>query len=116
MSHQVEKTITWLLRHGAIEEKVPINEEGFININNLINWLKKKNISLQLEDIKKIVAADKKSRYLVKDNMIRANQGHSMKLKIQMDKFEQKNSQLVHATYYNNMESIEKLFTLRKKR
>ena len=108
MSHQVEKTITWLLRHGAIEEKVPINEEGFININNLINWLKKKNISLQLEDINKIVAADKKSRYLVKDNMIRANQGHSMKLKIQMDKFEQKNSQLVHATYYNNMESIEK--------
>ena len=83
MSNQVEKTITWLLRHGAVEEKVPINEEGFITIPNVINWLKnKKNINLQLEDINKIVDADKKSRYLLKDNMIRANQGHSIKIKI----------------------------------
>ena len=48
MSHQVEKTITWLLRHGAVEEKVPINDEGFISITNVINWLKKKNINLKL--------------------------------------------------------------------
>ena len=109
MSHQVEKTITWLLRHGAVEEKVPINDEGFITIPNVINWLKnKKNINLQLEDINKIVDADKKSRYLLKDNMIRANQGHSIKIKITMDKFEQGNSQLVHATYYDNLESIRK--------
>ena len=109
MSHQVEKTITWLLRHGAVEEKVPINEEGFITIANVINWLKnKKNINLQLEDINKIVDADKKSRYLLKDNMIRANQGHSIKIKISMNKYQQNNSQLVHATYYDNMESINK--------
>ena len=40
--------------------------------------------------------------------MIRANQGHSIKLQIQMNTFKQNNSQLVHATYYNNMESIQK--------
>ncbi len=108
MSQQIGKTITWLLRHGAIEENVPINEDGFISINNVIQWLKKKNIHLQVDDINKIVAADKKSRYLIKNNMIRANQGHSIKLEIQMDKFEQNNSQLIHATYYDNMESIEK--------
>ena len=109
MSNQVEKTITWLLRHGAVEEKVPINEEGFITIPNVINWLKnKKNINLQLEDINKIVDADKKSRYLLKDNMIRANQGHSIKIKISMNKYQQNNSQLIHATYYDNMESINK--------
>ena len=109
MSNQVEKTITWLLRHGAVDEKVPINEEGFITIPNVINWLKnKKNINLQLEDINKIVDADKKSRYLLKDNMIRANQGHSIKIKISMNKYQQNNSQLIHATYYDNMESINK--------
>ena len=73
MSQQVEKTITWLLRHGAVEEKVPMNEEGFVEIINLIQWLKKKNINLKLDDINKIVAADKKSRYLLKDNMIIAS-------------------------------------------
>ena len=107
MSQQVEKTITWLLRHGAVEEKVPMNEEGFVEIINLIQWLKKKNINLKLDDINKIVAADKKSRYLLKDNMIRANQGHSIKLNISMDKFEQNNSQLVHATYYENSRYYE---------
>ena len=108
MSHQVQKTITWLLRHGASQENVPIDEDGFITINNLINWLKKKNIHLNKQDINNIVAADKKTRYLLKDDMIRANQGHSIKLQIQMDSFKQNNSQLVHATYYDNMESIQK--------
>ena len=107
MSQQVQKTITWLLRHGAIQENVPIDENGFITINNLINWLKKKNIHLNRQDINNIAAADKKSRYLLKDDMIRANQGHSIKLQIQMNSFKQNNSQLVHATYYNNMESIQ---------
>tara|TARA_Y100000992_G_scaffold30416_1_gene17002 strand:+ start:2330 stop:3283 length:954 start_codon:yes stop_codon:yes gene_type:complete len=108
MSHQVQKTITWLLRHGASQENVPIDEDGFITINNLINWLKKKNIHLNKQDINNIVASDKKTRYLLKDDMIRANQGHSIKLQIQMDSFKQNNSQLVHATYYDNMESIQK--------
>lgn len=108
MNQQVQKTITWLLRHGAIQENVPIDENGFITINNLINWLKKKNIHLNKQDINNLVTDDKKTRYLIKNDMIRANQGHSIKLQIQMNSFKQNNSQLVHATYYNNMESIQK--------
>lgn len=42
MSLKVEKTVTWLLRHGAIKENVTITDEGYILINDLLSWLKKK--------------------------------------------------------------------------
>ena len=102
------KLITWLLRHGAIKENILIDQEGFIKIDDLINWLKTtKNILLNHDDIIQIVKDDNKNRFLLKNNMIRVNQGHSIELNITMDKFQQNNSQLIHATYYKNYDSIK---------
>ena len=49
--------------------------------------VKKNNISMTMEDIQTLVKKDSKSRYLLKNNKIRANQGHSIKLNITMNKF-----------------------------
>jgi 2'-phosphotransferase len=107
MDIKTEKTISWLLRHGAIKENITMDNEGFIKINDLLNWLKTKNdIILNKDNIIQIVNNNNKNRYLIKNDLIRANQGHSIKLNITMDNFEQKNSQLIHATYYKNYDSI----------
>ena len=105
---EISIKITWLLRHGAIKEKVSIDNEGFVEVEELISWLKKNNIFLTLEDIQTLVMKDNKSRYLLKDNKIRANQGHSIKLDITMNTFEQKFSHVIHATYSEHLEGIKK--------
>lgn len=108
MSLRVEKTISWLLRHGAIKENVTINNEGYVLINDLLSWLKKKNMEITLDDLINIVNNDTKGRLSILDNLIRANQGHSIDLKITLDKFKQNKSQIVHGTYYENYDSILK--------
>lgn len=109
MNIKTEKTISWLLRHGAKDENIEMDNEGFIKINDLLNWLKNKNnIILNQDNIIQIVNNNNKNRYLIKDDFIRANQGHSIKLNISMDKFIQSTSQLIHATYYKNYDSIKK--------
>lgn len=109
MDKKASIKITWLLRHGAIKEKVSIDNEGFVEIKELILWLKKKyNIIITLEDIQTLVINDNKSRFLLKDNKIRANQGHSIKLDITMDSFHQNFSHIIHATYLEHLEAIKK--------
>ena len=107
-STEISIKITWLLRHGAIKEKVSIDNEGFVEIEELISWLKKNNIFMTMEDIQTLVKKDSKSRYLLKNNKIRANQGHSIKLNITMNKFDKKFSHIIHATYFEHLESIKK--------
>lgn len=80
---QVSKSLSWLLRHGAHMEKIPISSDGFILVEDILNHKRFKG-KCTLTDIQEIVKTDMKHRYTIRTNHataqleIKANQGHSM--------------------------------------
>ncbi|KAI0030061.1 KptA family-domain-containing protein [Vararia minispora EC-137] len=85
---KLSKTLSWLLRHGAQSEGLPMREDGYVRVDDLLATPKLRAQRLDLTQLQNIVAADAKQRYsLVSEPgadgaaeawWIRANQGHSM--------------------------------------
>ncbi|KAF9649213.1 hypothetical protein BDM02DRAFT_3268915 [Thelephora ganbajun] len=84
---RLSKTLSYVLRHGAEKERIPIRPDGFVLVNDLLSTPKFRE--LDFETLQSIVKEDNKQRYhLVQDVdqdgtpsdwIIRANQGHSLK-------------------------------------
>ncbi|POV97056.1 hypothetical protein PSTT_15292 [Puccinia striiformis] len=81
------ETLSYILRHGAIKEKLEIGADGFIRLDELLKRPKMKNNTIK--DIKRVVAENEKQRFTIIEQeeadgtMIRyiwANQGHSLKV------------------------------------
>ena len=108
MTNKLEKTISWLLRHGALKENVSINDEGYVLINDLISWLGQRGLNTSFDRVASIVSKDSKGRFSIVGNSIRANQGHSINLKISLQSYNRGHSQVVHATYYQHLDSISR--------
>lgn len=81
----ISKTLSWLLRHGAVKERLPINPDGFINVQTILQHRSLRG-KCSVEDIKRIVENNDKQRFALRsfDNVleIRANQGHSVKVSV----------------------------------
>lgn len=107
---RISKTLSYVLRHGAEQEGIAIRPDGFVLVNDLVceplqftciypqltlcrytrQLAKPKFRELDLETLQSIVKEDNKQRYhLVQlidqdgtpsDWIIRANQGHSLKV------------------------------------
>ncbi|KAF5383667.1 hypothetical protein D9615_003785 [Tricholomella constricta] len=81
---RLSKTLSWLLRHGAKGEGLPMRPDGYVKVTDLLENPKLKGQALDFEGLKDIVKADLKKRYDLTEDAegvcwIRANQGHSMK-------------------------------------
>ncbi|KAF5353157.1 hypothetical protein D9758_008714 [Tetrapyrgos nigripes] len=80
---KLSKTLSWLLRHGAKNEGLPMRPDGFVRVDDLLENPKIKAQSVDLPALQKIVGADAKQRYHFKQEeeiwWIKANQGHSLK-------------------------------------
>ncbi|THU92954.1 hypothetical protein K435DRAFT_780006 [Dendrothele bispora CBS 962.96] len=81
---RLSKTLSWLLRHGAKSEGLPIREDGYVKVDDVLENPKIKSQSLDLKGVQEIVEADSKKRYDLKQDQdgvwwIKANQGHSLK-------------------------------------
>jgi 2'-phosphotransferase len=74
---RISKTLSYLLRHGALEEKLSIDSEGYVPINEILS--RKEFKKLTIEDIKTLVENNDKKRFKLKfENdiyYIKANQG-----------------------------------------
>ncbi|ELR24383.1 tRNA phosphotransferase 1 isoform 1, putative [Acanthamoeba castellanii str. Neff] len=79
---QLSKALSYVLRHGAIKERLPIGPDAFIKLDLLLapDWRKQQGCTV--EDIKRLVASSDKQRYALEERQdglyIRANQGHSI--------------------------------------
>ncbi|KAF8235217.1 hypothetical protein L208DRAFT_1257876 [Tricholoma matsutake] len=85
---RLSKTLSWLLRHGAKSERLPMRADGYVRVADLLANPRIKSKALDLVRLQEIVKADAKQRYeLVLEGLdsgagewwIRANQGHSIK-------------------------------------
>ncbi|KAG7444479.1 uncharacterized protein BT62DRAFT_981696 [Guyanagaster necrorhizus] len=86
---RVSKTLSYILRHGAQNEGVPMRTDGYVNVTNLLEIPRLKAQSVDLPMLQSIVRADAKQRFDLICELdptsnesvwwIRANQGHTMK-------------------------------------
>lgn len=112
---QLSKRISWLLRHGAEQEGIPIRADGFVSVNSILEH-PKFGRDINLRTLQEIAKKDKKQRYTLRQNIdnlweIRANQGHSMVTVVASHCFQRiYNSDeiniAVHGTYYRYWERI----------
>lgn len=101
---QVSKKLSWLLRHGAEKEGLQLGPGGYVPLDQVISNRNLAGLKTSLEEIKSLVADNDKQRYTlihvsskpedegagaaallnedqaVANYLIRANQGHSLKV------------------------------------
>lgn len=111
LKEQRARSITYLLRHGAKKENVPIREDGFVSINDILSWRKVSGITV--EEIRQIVAECPKQRFLLVEEeggiFLRANQGHTLEVEVEMKEIVDGSLYPVvcHGTYFRSWELIK---------
>lgn len=105
---KISKFISLVLRHKPEEINTKLTNDGYCNVDVLIKGVREKfNIDFTLQDLERIVAEDNKQRYSIKDNMIRANQGHSINVDLGL-KEKIPNDTLYHGTALKVVDKIHK--------
>lgn len=80
---RTSKTLSWILRHGALKEGLNITSDGFVKIEDILSRPKWKN-QFTLDDIKRVTDNNSKKRFTIKSEhsvlYIKANQGHTIEV------------------------------------
>lgn len=99
---KIGKALAYWLRHKPESINITLDDEGWTDLEVLAS-----KSGFAVDDIKEAVRTCEKQRYTILNGMIRANQGHSIDLKIA---FEEVNPphQLYHGTVDKFLESIKK--------
>lgn len=99
--------MSYLLRHGAVKEQVPISPEGKMKVSDLISWLRRKGKKVDHALVMDVIQSDAKGRYSYdpEHDLIWAAQGHSMDLVVKMEPW-LGHGPLVHASYKEHIQSI----------
>jgi len=108
---RLSKSLSYILRHGGIKENLPIRSDGFLPVSELQKNHKFKNLSLST--LKELVLLNDKQRFTLQvidgSYMIRANQGHSINVDVDMEKIiDPTGITCVHGTYNNVLPNISK--------
>ena len=83
---KIGKYICLILRHKPEIIGIELDKNGWANIDELINGLKKKYPDFNREKLEYIVNTDNKQRYSLSDDKskIRARQGHSIDVDVEL--------------------------------
>ena len=82
---KLSKALSFVLRHGAIQEGLKMDTAGFVKVDDIIQYLKVKKgyKDVHIKEIQAVVDQNDKKRFQLKDQgkntYIRATQGHSIK-------------------------------------
>lgn len=102
--------LSLILRHKPEVIGIELNHQGYANVSELLEGMKKDGqYPIDIDMLKEIVANDKKGRYSFNSDytMIRANQGHSVKVDVGLKEIKPPTI-LFHGTADKNLESILK--------
>lgn len=72
----ISRALSKILRHSAVKDKIPIDEEGWVDIQDTLSHPRLKSLRVTHQDISRVVNNCKKQRFKVQGSRIRANQGH----------------------------------------
>ena len=100
---EISKFLSLVLRHKPEIIDLKLDTNGWINIDELIT--KSKDIVLTKALLFEIVHESDKKRFAIKGNKIRANQGHSIKVNLELETLTPLNT-LYHGTAIRFLDSI----------
>ena len=116
---KISKTLSYILRHGALKYRLEINEYGYIKIQNIL--LLRQFSGVSLDDIFEIVYDDSKGRYTIKqsqdDYYIKANQGHTINIpNLELTRITNASDYpvVIHGTTYRNWLLIKDSFGIHR--
>lgn len=81
------RTVTGILRHFPEKFEVTMDEHGWVDINEIIDNIRRKNPRshwLKPEHVIALAKTDEKGRYQIKMGKIRATYGHSLEVKLDL--------------------------------
>lgn len=104
---RLSKNLSYLLRHGAQKEGIEITDDGWVEIPTLLRYLNRRD-KVTRDDLEKVVRENNKRRFLIEGNRIRANQGHSMRVAVEMEQLtiDTVPKVVVHGTYKQFLNQI----------
>ena len=114
---RLSKAMSYVLRHGAAAEGVPVTRDGWITLPDLLAYLARKRHPVALADVQRIVSRDTKQRYLLTPPAatggpwrIRANQGHSIAVEVVMTPITAAipGVAVVHSTFRRHLDAIKR--------
>ncbi len=83
---KISKSLSYWLRHSPDDIGISIEDNGWTDVDALLDKAKGK-LEFTLDELKTVVENSEKQRFSFKDEFkkIRANQGHSIDLKIEFE-------------------------------
>jgi len=79
-SIRLSKFLSYILRHNPKEYNLTLDKNGYADLKNVINVLKERFRFFKEDDLYDLLKEDKKGRFEIKDNKIRATYGHSVEV------------------------------------
>jgi putative RNA 2'-phosphotransferase len=75
---RLSKLLSYILRHKPAAIEIDLDQNGWANVDELINKLKQKNVHINFELLKYVTDTNNKKRFTFNDDFskIRASQGH----------------------------------------
>ena len=112
---RMSKFLSLVLRHKPEVAGLTLDPNGWVDIQILIGAVKKHRGPFTREDLQRIVTENDKQRFVIEGKRIRANQGHSVEVDLQL-KPATPPDVLYHGTQTTNVSSIFKNGLLKGKR
>lgn len=80
----LSKTLSYYLRHAPSELDLQLEPGGWVAVEDLLAGLVSKGFSTSYQDLERVVKASDKQRFALQGMSIRANQGHSVEVDLQL--------------------------------
>jgi len=105
---KTSKFLSLVLRHKPETIGLKLDQNGWANTNELLEKINKQAFKLTLEELKTVVENNDKKRFAFSADImrIRANQGHSIQVELQLTE-KVPPEILFHGTAEKNLESIQ---------
>lgn len=114
---KISKTLSYVLRHKPDAIGLQLDDSGWAVTNELLEKLNQTGTVVNLGDLKYVVENNNKKRFAFNEDFsrIRANQGHSLDVDLQLVK-QKPPETLYHGTARKNLETIQQSGLLKMNR
>ena len=94
---KISKFLSLVLRHRPHTIGIELDSDGWIDLDILLAALAASGYPITREQLTQVVRYNDKQRFVISDNRIRANQGHSIDINLGLDSLQPPNI-LFHGT------------------
>ena len=81
---KVSKYLSRHLRHDPGRIGIELDEQGWVEVDALLKALERQNFRITPEELDEVVARNDKQRFALRDGKIRANQGHTVEVDLDL--------------------------------